>query len=285
MRINGWSPLPPRLPWGWMALAGFVFAAGIIWSLVEVNRSGERHGEVLAEARGIMELEKEAELDAAATVESLEKVVRDYFNSRSVDELLRHVRHPERVGPLMEKYYSDRQPVPNRVKSILSLDPLTIGTNGTFWIARCELADGSEDSLLVEAPSPDVAKVDWEIFVCYQPVAWDLFATSRPAGYTGDFRVYVEEDTFYAHEFSDSSLYICYRLTTLDAEEVLYGYVKRNTPLAERINGIIGEANGEPAPMILRLSVPEDPVSKRGVLVESVVCQNWIFIDFPEVGK
>jgi len=273
------------LPWGWMALVGCAFAAGILWSLAEVNRSQERREGLVEEAEGILEKEKEEEMEAEAMIATIEKVVEDFHDSRSVDELLRYARHPERVKPLMEKHYGGSPPVPMRLRGILGLDPLTIENNARFWMVLCEREDGSTGQLLVEALSPDVAKVDWETSVCYQPMEWDAFAKERPGGYTGDFRVYVEADNFYSHEFADSELFACFRLTALDGEEVLYGYVNRATPLARKLESLVAENNGQAIPLILSLYVPEGARSKRGVAIRKLVAPRWMFMDSPEVGS
>ncbi|MBG7608192.1 MAG: hypothetical protein IZT59_09230 [Verrucomicrobia bacterium] len=273
------------IPWGWLALIGCAFAGGILWSLLEVNRSDERSEGLVAEAEGILEKEREEELEAEKMIATLERTVENFFDSRSVDELLRYVRHPERVKPFVENYYSTTDLAPLRVESIISYDPLTLDNLATFWMILCELSDGSKGQLLVEALSGDTAKVDWETFVCYQPMEWDKFAKDRSGGYTGDFRVYVELDSFYTHEFSDSDYYVAFRLTTLNSEEVLYGYVDRRTMLAKRMNKLIAENRGAPAPMILQLEVPENVLSKRGVLVKKLLCARWVYIESPEVEQ
>ncbi len=282
-----WESSAPAtgLPWGWLALIGCAFAAGILWSLVEVNRSDERREGLVDQAENILEKEREEEMDAEKMITTIAGTVGQFFDSRTVDEMLRYVRDPERVRPFMEKYYSTVPVAPLRVEKILSYDPLTIDNRATFWMVLCKLSDGSEGQLLIEAVSGDVAKVDWETFVCYQPMEWDKFAKERPGGYTGDFRVYVEPDNFHTHEFSDSEKYACFRLTALDSEEVLYGYVERVTMLAGKMDELTGENGNEPIPMILKLEVPENALSKRGVYVRSLLCPRWMYVESPEVEQ
>jgi hypothetical protein len=133
----------------------------------------------------------------------------------------------------------------------------------------------------VEARSPKDVKVDWESYVCYQPMAWDEFATARPAGYTGDFRLYAELDHFYSHEFSDAENFMSLRLTALNGEETLYGYAERGGELAGRIAELIAANGGGPTPLILRLHIPEGFSSRRGVVVRSLVCPRWVFVTDP----
>lgn len=270
------------LPWGWMALVGCAFAAGILWSLIEVSRSDDRRDELVEEAKEVLEKEQQEEMEAGEMIDTIEKVVGNYFDSRTVEELLRYVRHAERVKPLMEKQYAEKPLVPMRVKAIQSLDPLTIDSRATFWMVTCELEDGSTDQLLVEVISPTVAKVDWETTVCYQPMDWDKFAKERPEGYTGDFRVYAAEDNFYSHEFADSQAFACFRLKALDSMEVQYGYVARDSALAKKMEQMIRDNNGAPVPILLRLSVPEKGESKNALTIRKFICPRWLFVESPD---
>jgi hypothetical protein len=270
-----------RVPWGWVAVIGSAFAAGILWSLVEVNRADGRSRTLGNEAQEIIEKERQEEMDAEELISTLDTATGNFFDSRSVDELLRYVRHPERVRPLMESYYADKAPEPMRLENVIAYDPLTIGNFASFWMVSCELEGGMRKQVLVQANSKEDAKIDWETFVCYQPMPWDDFATSRPAGYTGDFRVYVERDHFYSNEFSDADTFACFRLTALGGEVTLFGYVNRKGLLAQRISELIDRSGGASAPMILRLNVPRGIVSKRGVVVQGLVCPRWMFIEDP----
>lgn len=271
-----------KVPWGWVVVIGAVFAAGIIWSLVEVKQADEKIGTLAEKTQKILEDEEQEVIEAEELIETLEKAAGNFFDSRSVDELLRYVRQPERVRPLMEKYYADKAPKPLRVERVGGFDPLTIGNSATFWMVSCELEGVGRKQILVEAKSKENARVDWETFVCYQPMPWDEFARSRPQGYTGDFRVYVERDHFFSNEFSDADIYACFRLTALDSEETLFGYVKRTGQMAQQLAELIDRNGGAPAPVILRLNVPEGIESKRGLVVQKLICPRWMFVENPE---
>jgi hypothetical protein len=112
-------------------------------------------------------------------------------------------------------------------------------------------------------------------------MAWDEFAGKRPGGYTGDFRVYVERDHFYSHEFSDSAAFESYRLTALNGEAVLFGYVPRGAGFARQISELIEGQGGGSGPLILRLHVPQDVQSPRGVVIREIVNPRWVFIEPP----
>ncbi|MBC7980340.1 MAG: hypothetical protein H7Y36_07230 [Armatimonadetes bacterium] len=282
---HGWdgSGATKKVPWGWVLLIGSAFAVGILWSLFQVRHADEKQDHLVQEAKTILEKEVMAERAAAHTIEKIEQSVRNFYDSRSIDELLRYVRHPDRVKPLMETYYSKEKLVPSRVDRILGYDPLTIEHNANFWMVTSELSPPQGEQLLVEVDADDVAKIDWETFVCFQPMDWDEFARNRPKGFTANFRVCVETDHYYSHDFADSEKYACFRLTTLDSEETLYGYVDRRSEMVHSMEKLIVENGNTVTPMILRLHVPKMVQSSRGVVIEKLIEARWLHVDPPDI--
>jgi hypothetical protein len=272
-------------PWGWVAVVACIFTGAISWSLLNVNQGEERRRSLAEESLTARERDKAEEIDAETLIGSLEKAVRGFFDARSMEEMLIHVRHPDRVARLMERHYADGFPQAVRVLSIAGMDPLTIDRHASFWMVVCELEGGSVSQLLVEAVSETETKVDWETYVCYQAMAWDEFASTRPGGYTGDFRVYAEKDHFYSHEFSDSAAFESYRLTALNGEAVLFGYVPQGAEFARRMSELIDGQNGAPAPLILRLHVPQGVASPSGVVIRELVNPRWVFLESDAKGE
>ena len=111
---------------------------------------------------------------------------------------------------------------------------------------------------------------------------WDDFVAQRPAGISLDFRVYVERDDFYSHEFVDVNLWTCFRLTALDSEETLFGYARTGSDEARAMLRLIDENNGRKTSLILRLSIPERLQSRRGVVIEKLLGSRWIYIVPPD---
>ena len=268
--------------WGWVALVAGVFAAAILWSLTNLNKAGEESEVLDRTTQSIIEKEKQEEIDAETQVSTIEGAVRHFFDSRSVEEMLRYVRHPERVRPLMEGYYAESALKPLRIERFLSLEPLTIDHSASYWAVFCELEGAVQSQLMLESASVNEAKVDWETFVCYQPMDWDEFAKSRPEGFTGDFRVYVKKDELHSHEFSDSRTFDCYRLTALNGDEVLFGYLPRGLALGLRLDKLTAGNENQGVSMLLRLHVPKDIESPRGVVIKEIVSLRWFFTDNPK---
>jgi len=126
-------------------------------------------------------------------------------------------------------------------------------------------------------------KVDWGSWVNYQEMPWDRFATERPADAPMDFRVAAEEDHFFSHEFADSTVWSCFRLTAPQSGEALFGYAKSDSPACRALQEIIKtDYGGKAAAVILRLTVPAGLKSRSGVIIDQVRSPRWFYLDSPE---
>ena len=275
-----------RLPWGWVVVLGCLFVWGIVWSLTQVGEAGKRREGLAVKSEGVAKVEEMEEAEAMQVLDSIEKAVESFTGSKTIDEMLKYSRHPERVRPLMVKYYGGREVVPILEHGTMKYDALMMAERGNIWRVVFDLKTGEEKQLLVEVMSPEVVKVDWETYVCDQPMDWDEFVNQRGAGgQRGDFRVRVVADNFFSYEFSDAEVFDCFRLTTGASYEVLYGYVLKGSVLSGEISKVIKEGGSVSTPMILRLAVPKDAKSKRGVMIEKILTKGWIYLESPGVGE
>jgi hypothetical protein len=269
------------VPWGWFALIGLVIAGLVIWSISHVGKSDEMAEQFRAETR-IDQVDNEKEdLEAGLLIDRIEAVLRKVCTATSVDELAAIVRHPERVTPLMRIYYENNPMTSVGLKAVKSLQPMTIDRQGNFWIATVLQDDGKSRSLIIEILESGQPRVDWETLVCHQPMKWDDFVATRPAGTSLDFRVYVEPDSFFSHEFGNSELWMSFRLTALESEETLFGYARTDSPEAAVLRQLIEQNGGRRSTLILRLIIPEGITSRRGVVIEKVVNPRWLYVDSP----
>lgn len=271
-----------QIPWGWFALIGLALAGAVAWSLTRVQEGDVQAKQVRVASDAVPQEDAKDLEEASALVAGIENATREFFAASDIEGLLAWVRHPERVRPLMERHYAQQPMVPNRFVRAKNLRPLTLDNRGNFWIKAVELEDGTDRNLIIEVSDTGEPRIDWETLVCDQPMAWDDFTTERPEGASLDFRVYVERDNFFSHEFADSSMWLCYRLTALGSEETLFGYVRRNDALGQKIEEVINRNQGRSAPMILRLGIPEGLNSRRGLMIEQLLSPRWLYVESPD---
>jgi hypothetical protein len=273
------------IPWGWFFLIALAIIGGLVWSLGNLRESTEQAETIRTETLSALERDQTEEVQALDLVNRIEQAIKVYFSAASVDSLLRLVRHPERVEPLMRRYYAQQPVSGGSLRSVRMLQPLTLENRGNFWMASVMLTDGKLRNLVIEIDPHGEPRIDWETLVCYQPMPWDDFVRERPAGSSYDFRVYVEPDNFYSHEFADAGQWLCFRLTALDAEETLFGYIRRDHAEAAKIQQLIDLNSGRRTSLILRLLIPDSLQSRRGVVIEKMVSPRWLFMDPPETDS
>ncbi len=194
------------------------------------------------------------------------------------------VRQPERVVPLMADYYADHRIIPQRIIRTEMLQPLTLGSRASFWMEAVELEALGRKNLALEVLPTGEIKVDWETLVCHQPMPWDIFAITRPEGSSLDFRVYVERDNFYSHEFNDPEVWDCFRMTALDSDETLFGYCRKASEASEKLAEAMASNKERRTPVILRLNIPAGLQSRRGVNIEQLLSPRWIYVEPPDPG-
>lgn len=277
------SLTPQPVPWGWFVLLGLILSGAILWSLGRVNHAEDQAVKIEETTKSIFTEDDTQEREAEALVDTIEKTIKQFVESPTIDQRLKLSRHPERVGPLMGKFYDDRQ-TPNLSEPVAMIDalqPVTLDNVASFWMASIHLKNNQKKNLILEVMPSGAIGIDWETFVNYQPMKWDDFATQRPKGTSLDFRVYVESDNFFSHEFANARRWNSFRLTALDSEEVVFGYSEVDNETSKALLAMISQSGSERVPVILRLAIPDGLQSRQGVIIEKLICNRWIFVNDP----
>jgi len=274
------------LPWGWFALLGLILLGAVAWSVARMVGARQEVEKAQQEAVTKVIAAEATDEEIERSLGRMEEVVRQFCLAGSVDEMVRWVRHPERVRPLMERHYTATPLKPLGYQRQKGFQGAMMGTKNSYWVVKVVLADGTTKALLVEQDGDDSFRVDWETAVIYQPMPWDAYALERPAGTTLDFRVYVEEDHFFSHEFANPAQYTSFRLTAPGADETLWGYVPKNSPLESTLRQALADNPNpyKPVAMLLRLGLPTGLGSRRGVVIEQVLSKRWLPGDPPRTG-
>ena len=269
------------IPWGWFALIGLLITGAVVWSLTRVHKADVQAVQIRTSTASTLLNEAKEDLEAAQAIDRINATLRAFFNATTVDALIPLIRHPERVTPLMRQYYADKPVFSSRLKSVQIFRPLTLNHNANFWMITVVLANNQTRNLIVEIPFAGQARIDWETLVCHQPITWDDFAIQRPTGTSLDFRVFVESDNFYSHEFSNDTHWMCFRLTAPDSTETVFGYAPVGSALAQALLQQINANDKHKASLILRLAIPERLQSRRGVVIEQLLSNQWLYLDSP----
>jgi hypothetical protein len=66
---------------------------------------------------------------------------------------------------------------------------------------------------------------------------------------------------------------------------VLFGYVPRGRDIGLKMEELTAGKGSEPLPLLLRLHIPKDLKSPRGVVIKEIVSPRWLFVDDPQEGE
>jgi hypothetical protein len=270
------------IPWGWFVLIALAIAGAVLWSLARVERAEIEAIRIRTETASAIVGEEREQREAVELIDHINRSIREFFGATSVAQLVHLVRHPERVAPLMDRYYADKPVDHGHFESIRKLEPATLDNRGNFWMANVALDNGKVHSLILEIGKSGEARVDWETFVCYQPMPWDAFVRQRPSGVSLDFRVYLENDNFYNYEFANDEQWVCFRLTALGGEEAVFGYAKAESDVANALLRQLESHGAERVSLLLRLTIPEGLQSRNGVVIEKLLSPRWLYLDPPD---
>lgn len=219
----------------------------------------------------------------------LEAVVSKFLAAGTIEERAKHIRHPERVIPLMKDYYSKNK---LETYTYLKARKFSLVEIDKYPFVALEVATEEKESLaiLVQAETGKLL-VDWESFVCYNPMTVEEFMEKRPAEAVS-FRVYAGVDNFYAYEFSEEEEYLCFRLNFRGSEEHLFGYIRRpgkngptdsdkkefNLQVATKFNDVYkGAGMFTQKPLILSVRFPEGGRGKRSVYIDDLESVRWAY--------
>ena len=274
-----------HIPWGWFVLIGLLLSGAALWSLSRVREAAPLAKQVQSETVTMLEEDAKEIQEASQLLERIETRIRRFFKTESVEARSRMARHPRRVAPLMAAHYAKEPMIPRTVVQIRRLEPLTLGPNTNFWLSVVELDNHKTTNLIIEVPPNGEPLVDWETLVCYQPMDWNTFSIERPINTSFDFRVYLQADNFYSHEFADSTKWACFRLTALGGDEPVFGYAKANEAVARDLTALLNQNRGRPCSVILRINIPEGLQSRSGVVIEKLVNPRWLYLDPPDSGS
>lgn len=212
-------------------------------------------------------------------VESLEKeefyrrmveTVENFVAAKTYQERLEFTRDPERVLPLMERYYSTNPDGPTEIRS--TSEASSVALMKGFAVMRVVLKDYGQRPIVL-ARSGDKLVVDWESFVGYSGMTFAEFSEKKPTTPVL-FRVRAQPEDYYNYGFGEDEYY-CMRLSNLLLTEHIYGYVGKKSEAAEAIQSIFSRQ----MPLdfvIMKLRYPEGSESDNQVIVDEFITDGWL---------
>lgn len=248
--------------------------------LIDVKVANQLVGRDLERSKGA-DANKNERLAAEIHFNKMEKVLTEFLDAESLEEMVKWVRHPERVTPLMESYYARNPIEPLAFKSTKKYHSVSL-ENIPFIALEVKVKEQEEGVPILIEDRPGGMLVDWESYVCYLPMDPEDLAKSRPTDLM-ELRVYAQRDNFYTYEFSDESEYDCFRLNFRGSEVILYGFVKKGTALEQEFLKFspLGTDEYRNA-AIIKARFLEGSKATRSMLIEGLESTKWAFPHNPQ---
>ena len=274
------------VPMGWFVLLAVGLFSILGWVIVQ-TRMGDGSDLIDVKAanqslRGDLDRPRGARVEenerraAEAHFNKMEKVVIDFLSADSLEEMVKWVRHPERVAPLMESYYARNRIEPLTFKTTKKYHSISLEKK-PFIALEVRVEEHEKGIPILIEDRQDGMLVDWESYVCYLPMDPEQLAESRPTDLMG-LRVYVQRDNFHTYEFSDESEYDCFQLNFRGSETILYGFVRKGTALEQEFLKFFPLGTDEHRKAaIIKARFLEGSKATRSMLIEGLESTKWAF--------
>jgi hypothetical protein len=211
-----------------------------------------------------------------------------FFKARSIEEMAKEVRHPEKTLPRMKVWYT-RNSLPKHEVEFTEdwREQDNWEGSGVNFIFTTIKLDGlpERDVALETFADGRAALLDWEDFVSWSETPWSEFLKTtslQPA----EFRVAVTLTDYYNGIYSDRQRYLSFRVSDRDNFGSCYAYCEVNSELgkallgavqAARQAGRIHEPSGDGiAQVILRLRFLPEGQKFNQASIDAVVRNSWL---------
>jgi hypothetical protein len=120
--------------------------------------------------------------------------------------------------------------------------------------------------------------IDWESLVGYGEMSFADFRAQRPDKPVM-LRAYVRQFEYYNFEFSDSSKFLCVKLSSENGEHSVYGYSDRTSALGRWLESELATTGPSGFKgFTLSVAFPPNAQSNQCVLLDKVVAARWLIL-------
>jgi hypothetical protein len=214
--------------------------------------------------------------------DAISRALELFFEAKTIDEKLLHVRNSSRIKPLMLNYYA-REPMPTARFRGLGMSVRVDEPGYRFGYVQALFEDGDPVSLIVEETDIGSFLVDWEHFVRYGELSWSDFQRMKPLE-PKLLRVLASKATGTPSVSAlapSSSQWL--ELRHPSGSGTVLGYFDptdpRYAPLVEQLE----HGNWKDVPVTLRLCFPTSPtrLEGAGVRIAGVEGKAWLTFEPP----
>jgi hypothetical protein len=225
--------------------------------------------------------QEQEELNHTAKVEAAVTAANAALGVPSWKDLLPHVRHAQRLAPMMQQYYASTPWRPRKITRVVSAQSKWIDGH-EFLALVTEDSDAKRLALGLEK-TKDGWKLDWEQYVPLHELEWDHFIKTRPEE-PHFLRVSIIRRTPSPEQLllsgvpEDKAFGIMLWCTDI-ARGTQQAILDEDSPIARKLADIISFDRGKR--LILTLSCAPTPGGLRHdmVTVDDIITVGWTYLD------
>ena len=209
------------------------------------------------------------ERSEASYLTEIEPIARKFMQATTVAEILPLVRNPAVAEERMRKIYPDGK---MNAPGISQFNPSgELSMQGKVVAVGVRTRD-QEEKAIAFVETPLGLKIDWECWATWSEMTWDEFMAARPTD-GKVFRVILSPVVYYNFEYSDDSKWKSYSLESPDHEQMIFGYVEKDSAIDKQI-----QLDPDAKSMSVMLSLKFNPssTSKNQVEIDRFVADGWV---------
>lgn len=197
--------------------------------------------------------------------------VADRFLSATYqEERLRWVRKPEAVADLVEAFYQKGAGSTEKVATIDEM-PEVGNESGVFARFAVTMENGSRRLLCVPFDEGG-GRVDFEAYIRHCSLPWPS-ALENGVSEEAEMRVFLQENAYYNHDFSDEDQWQSYTATSPELEEPVFVYAKLDDP---NLSEFLKESPKGSSRYTIGIKSTGTSHLKRQFILSKVICSGWV---------
>ncbi|NNE91495.1 MAG: hypothetical protein HKN23_07600 [Verrucomicrobiales bacterium] len=207
-------------------------------------------------------------------------LIETFLEAPNWRERLKYTYQAERVGSIMQTYYSTwpDEPLSQYALKFLEMesDP-SIG--GPYWVYMVRTNDSTEGFPIIVRKDGDLLKVDWEIFAEFSDEHYVKFKNGQIPGPRTFRLVMVRQSGYYGSDrdgFADRDNYQVYKIVPpygdLDYEEV--AFIPKSSPLAARAEKFL-PLGMDPLAVMITIDYKAFPHGINHIVITDIVTDGW----------
>ena len=199
------------------------------------------------------------------------EVARAFAQTANPAERLKLVRNPGEVSQHLHLY-----PEQALRETNMSIKPLNTVHGREFPYAQLTARFPNGDHRLIcVVKTPEGEKIDWDAFARYGTASWQDLLSGKADHAT--VRVFARPATYYNYHFSDDKKWACYRLSSPDLTEDLWGYASRKSRTQQILTrATTGKKRRLPRRVTLHITTTPENTAKNMVTITEVKALNWV---------